>query len=64
VLYSIVVSAKANGLEPYTYLRELFIRLPAIAPDDTAAIEALLPWRIAERAAPIAPRERPQEAAA
>ena len=51
VLYSIVCSAKANGLEPYRYLRELFEKLPAISPQDTDAIEALLPWRVAERAA-------------
>ena len=49
VLYSIVRSAKANGLEPYCYLRELFEKLPAISPQDTDAIEALLPWRVAER---------------
>jgi len=50
VLYSIVRSAKANGLEPYRYLRALFEQLPAIEPNNTAAIEALLPWRLAERA--------------
>jgi hypothetical protein len=49
VLYSLVCSAKANGLEPYSYLRELFEKLPAMGPEETDAIEALLPWRGAER---------------
>ena len=41
VLYSTVLCAKANGLDPYDYLRTLFERLPIIDPEDTAAIEAL-----------------------
>ncbi len=50
VLYSIVQTAKANGLEPYSYLRQLCEQLPAITPEDTDAIETLLPWRVAESA--------------
>jgi transposase len=43
-LYSIVQTAKANGLEPYAYLKHLFTELPkANTLDD---IEALLPYRI------------------
>ena len=57
VLFSIVRSAKANGLEPYCYLRELFEKLPAISPQDTDAIEALLPWRVAERTADAVQQE-------
>jgi transposase len=35
ILYSLVETAKANGLEPYRYLRFLFERLPyATAPED------------------------------
>lgn len=64
VLYSIVQSAKANGLEPYRYLRELFEQLPAIAPEDTDAIEAMLPWRVAERQAKQADSKNPDHAAA
>jgi transposase len=42
VLYSIIESAKANGLEPYAYLRRLFERLPhAKSVED---FEALLPF--------------------
>ena len=51
VLYSIVQTAKANGLEPYSYLRQLFEKLPAMRQDDTDAIAAVLPWRVAERQA-------------
>jgi len=64
VLYSIVRSAKANGLEPYRYLRELFEQLPAIDPNDTEAIEALLPWRLAEREAKQADSKNTDHAAA
>ena len=44
-LYSLIESAKANGIEPYQYLRALFAALPkASCLED---YEALLPWRIA-----------------
>jgi len=44
-LYSLVETAKANGLEPWRYLNAVFERLPlAKSAED---IEALLPWRIA-----------------
>lgn len=42
-LYSLVMTARANGIEPYAYLHELFQRLPAAM--TVADIEALLPWR-------------------
>jgi len=41
-LYSLIETAKANGLEPYAYLRRVFSRLPAAT--TVADIEALLPW--------------------
>lgn len=43
-LYSIIETAKANGLEPYAYLRHLFARLPAAG--SVEDIEALLPASI------------------
>ena len=43
-LYSLIETAKANGLEPYAYLRHLFIELPKAKTQ--AEIEALLPWNI------------------
>jgi transposase len=43
-LYSIIETCKANGIEPYHYLVELFRALPlATTVDD---YEALLPWKI------------------
>jgi len=47
-LYSLIETAKANGLEPYAYLCRVFAELPvAVAAKDQAAIEALLPWNVA-----------------
>jgi transposase len=43
-LYSLIETAKANGIEPYHYLRQLFQRLPTAQNVDD--FEALLPWRI------------------
>lgn len=40
-LYSLIETAKANGIEPYAYLQKLFADLPAAATVDD--IEALLP---------------------
>jgi len=45
-LYSLIETAKANGIEPYRYLCALFAALPqATCLED---YEALLPWRIAK----------------
>jgi len=41
-LYSLIETAKANGLEPYAYLRRVFTWLPRAT--TVANIEALLPW--------------------
>ena len=43
-LYSLVETAKANGIEPYAYLRHVFTELPKATTLDH--IEALLPHRI------------------
>ena len=43
-LYSLIETAKANGLEPYAYLRYLFEKLPLA--DSTEAYKALLPQYI------------------
>jgi len=45
-LYSLIETAKANGLEPYAYLRYLFTELPKA--ETVAAIEALLPGNLDE----------------
>lgn len=43
-LYSLVESAKANGIEPWRYLEAVFERLPRAKSE--ADLDALLPWRI------------------
>jgi len=45
MLYSIVSTARANGLEPYAYLRRLFAQLPKAKTVDD--FEALLPFNAA-----------------
>jgi hypothetical protein len=52
-LFSLVSSARANGLEPHAYLNFIFERLPAA--DSLEALEALLPWN-ARAALPAARR--------
>jgi hypothetical protein len=44
-LYSLIETAKANGIEPYRYLCALFAALPYASRLED--YEALLPWRIA-----------------
>ena len=43
--YSIIETAKANGLEPYKYLTYLFTQLP-LYERDHIDIEPLLPWNV------------------
>lgn len=43
-LYSLVETAKANGLEPYRYLRDVFTALPQA--ETVKDIESLLPWAL------------------
>jgi len=45
-LYSLIETAKANGLEPYAYLRYVFTELPTAGTVD--AIESLLPGNVAK----------------
>ena len=44
VIYSLVQTAKANGLEPYTWLRQVLRDLPAAK--TVEEVEALLPWNL------------------
>ena len=43
-LFSLVATARANGLEPSAYMNHLFEQLPAA--DTVEALEALLPWNL------------------
>ena len=43
-LYSLIETAKANGLEPYAYLKHVFTELPKVT--SVEQIEALLPFNL------------------
>jgi transposase len=43
-IYSLVETAKENGLNPLTYLTFLFERLPNLNLKDSTAVDELLPW--------------------
>jgi transposase len=47
-LYGLIETAKANGCEPYAYLRRVFTELPKAT--TLAEVEALLPWNVARPA--------------
>ena len=63
-LYSLVMTARANGVEPFAYLSYLFERLPAATTVDD--IEALLPWNVKPllQQQTISPSSLPSSAAA
>lgn len=42
-IYSLIETAKANGLSPYAYLQFVFETLPTLGDDDS--LDALLPWQ-------------------
>ena len=44
VIYSVLETAKANGVEPYRWLRRVLRDLPAAKTVDD--VEALLPWNM------------------
>ena len=46
VIYSIIESAKENGLNPYAYLNYLFEKLPNLDSADDAMLDQLLPWNV------------------
>jgi transposase len=45
-MYSLIVSAKLNGLDPKSYLRHV---LPHIAGHQINRIGELLPWNVADQ---------------
>ncbi len=53
-LFSLLATARANGLDPSVYLNHLFEQLPAA--DTVEALEALLPWNVTVGSACIAER--------
>ena len=49
VLYSILETAKANGLDPYRYLLFLFEELPGMDKSSDDWVAPLLPWNAPDR---------------
>jgi len=47
IFYGLIETAKANGIEPYAYLRHIFKELPYA--DSVEKLEALLPWNVKEQ---------------
>jgi transposase len=45
ILFSLIASAKANQVEPWAWLRDVFTSLPSLAGPDTTALDGLLPDR-------------------
>jgi hypothetical protein len=43
-VYSIIETAKANGLIPFEYLQYLLQTLPNIDVTDTREVDKLMPW--------------------
>ena len=46
VIFSIIETAKENGLNPYAYLNHLFEKLPNLESRDNAALDQLVPWNV------------------
>jgi transposase len=46
VIYSIIETAKENGLNPHSYLNHLFEKLPNLDSRDDATLDQLLPWNV------------------
>jgi len=44
IIYSLIETAKANGLEPFAYLRHVLRHIGAA--ETVEQLEALLPWRV------------------
>ena len=44
IIYSIVETAKENGLNPFDYLKFIFERIKNVDPTDPSTIDSLLPW--------------------
>ena len=44
IIYSIVETAKENGLNPFTYLMYLFEQMPNLDVKNQKILDELLPW--------------------
>ncbi|MDQ1924794.1 transposase, partial [Massilia sp. CCM 9206] len=57
VIYSVLETAKANGVEPYTWLRRVLRDLPSATTVED--VEALLPWNVKDLHTPDLTSDRP-----
>ncbi len=55
VLYSLVITARENGLTPYDYLRHALSIMPTLK--TRADVQQLLPWNVRARLQPEVERE-------
>jgi transposase len=46
VIFSVIETAKENGLNPYAYLNYLFEKLPNLESRDDETLDQLLPWNV------------------
>ena len=46
VIYSLIETAKANGLNPTDYLKVVLEQIPTMSPGDSSAYSTLLPWNV------------------
>jgi hypothetical protein len=44
IIYSIVETAKENGLDPFGYLKLIFEHIRTAGPVDASTVDSLLPW--------------------
>jgi len=56
IFYSLIETAKANGIEPYSYLRHIFKELPYA--NTVEEIEALLPWRVKDKVTSLVTKQK------
>jgi len=52
VLFSLIETAKENGLDPYRYLTWLFTEAPRLSQSDPDWASKLLPWNAPENCQP------------
>ena len=59
IVYSIVETAKANGLDPYTYLKLLLTELPYLGKNPASdKLDLFMPWTAAIRKNCILPTKK------
>ncbi len=57
LLYSLVETAKENGLDPAALLAHLLREIPNLPAETDAALDALMPWNYATATAEARPAE-------